>query len=235
MRNRLFTLLFIIIALNSCGILTTSSKYELKDGIYRSSRLHGNRVYVSVGSDTVTVYPVRRDDVYIVDTTKSNRYSKACIGKEGLTPKMRIYKSTLDIDVLTLPFKYRPSVSGFPNQLNTSFNGAFYLGYRTDRYSLSYHRMPLGDYKRVQHHYGYSVGAFTGIGATAMNPWVTQNNINVEYDGFIWLNGLAAIVAIQDVSFGLGIGIDLLQDRNRNVWIYQGKPWQGAAISLNLN
>jgi hypothetical protein len=45
---------------------------------------------------------------------------------------------SFDLDVLTILFKYRPGISNFPNQLNTKFNGAGYLGYRSDLYLLTY-------------------------------------------------------------------------------------------------
>lgn len=235
MHKLLLTLLAAILC-SGCGILSTSSKYELKDGIYRSDGFGGNRVYVSIADDSIIVFPINNVDAAIsADTAQSLSYRQAHDKEETIPPKVRIYKSSLDMDVLTMPFKYRPSVSNFPNQLNTSFNGAFYTGYRTDRYSLSYSQMPLGNYKRMERHYGYSIGAFTGVGATPMNPWVTLYNIDSEYDGFIWLNGIAAIIAIQNLSFGIGAGADLLLDRNRNVWIYHGKPWISAAIGLNLN
>ncbi len=151
------------------------------------------------------------------------------------TTKATYYKPSFDLDVLSIPFKYRPVARGFPRQLNTAFNGALYAGYRIDQYRLYYRRSPLGEYGRRISHYGYSGGLFAGIGATPMNPWVTNYAIDSEYDGLVVATGAAVIVAINTLSFGAGVGIDHLMDRNRAVWIYRNKPWIGFLFGLNLN
>jgi hypothetical protein len=90
-------------------------------------------------------------------------------------------------------------------------------------------------YKRRIQHYGYSYGAFLGMGATAMNPWVTGNNISDEYDGFVITKGVALNMAFNSFTFGLALGFDHLLDRNHSLWLYQGKPWTGVTLGLNLN
>ncbi len=59
--------------------------------------------------------------------------------------------------------------------------------------------------------------------------------IQLEYDGFIFMNGVAGIVAVNRLTFGLGIGLDILLDKNKSYWIYQHKPWIGLTVGLNLN
>ncbi len=68
-----------------------------------------------------------------------------------------------------------------------------------------------------------------------MSPHVTIERISQEYDGLIWSKGLAAIVGLNNVTAGVVLGWDHLLDRNRSLWIYQGKPWIGLAFGLNLN
>ena len=68
-----------------------------------------------------------------------------------------------------------------------------------------------------------------------MNPWVTENNISIEYDGVVWSKGLAGILAIDNFTIGLGLGWDYLTDANKKYWIYQNMPWLGLAFGLNLN
>ena len=79
------------------------------------------------------------------------------------------------------------------------------------------------------------MGAFTGLGASRMDPWVTQNAIDIEYDGLVNVSGIAAIIGLDKLSFALTLGVDHLLDKNRKVWIYQGKTWLGLGIGLNLN
>ncbi len=68
-----------------------------------------------------------------------------------------------------------------------------------------------------------------------MNPYVTNNQVNSEYDGLVIPNGLAAIVGINNLSVGILLGTDYLLDRNKRFWIYQGKPWVGLSVGLNIN
>lgn len=122
-----------------------------------------------------------------------------------------------------------------PRQFNTNLNGAVYLGYRTDIYGIDYRRSPLGTYEQRLNHFGFSGGLFTGLGGTALNPWVSFPAIDQEYDGFIWSKGVAGIVGFNNITAGLALGWDHLLDPNRKVWIYQSKPWLGLAFGLNLN
>ena len=94
-------------------------------------------------------------------------------------------QNTFDVDVLTIPFKFRPEVNGFPRQLSATFNAAVYLGYRSDIYNLSYKQTPLRIFKRNIIHYGYSFGLFTGIGTARIDEYVTNNAINIQYDGAV--------------------------------------------------
>jgi hypothetical protein len=84
-------------------------------------------------------------------------------------------------------------------------------------------------------HYGLSVGVLTGLGVTAVNPTTTQAMTEQEYDGIIWQNGVALIMGVNTFTFGLGVGLDKLLDANREIWIYQRKPWLGITLGLNLN
>ena len=76
---------------------------------------------------------------------------------------------------------------------------------------------------------------FSGLGNTAMTPSTTRNGIMTEYDGLILQKGVASIIAVNKLTLGLSIGFDNLLDQNKNVWIYQNKPWYGLMLGLNLN
>lgn len=149
--------------------------------------------------------------------------------------KYRFVSTSFDVDILTIACKFRPAVADFPKQLNTNFNGPVYIGYRLDNYYLNYRKTRIGSYKKDVTHLGYSIGIFNGVGATSMNPWVTTDAITSEYDGFIYGSGIAGIVGITNLTFGVGIGADHLLDKNRKYWLYQAKPWIGLVLGLNLN
>ena len=217
--------------LAGCGSLKSSSKYQLNDGFYKTriARQKNVPVYVRVHDDSIQVYwaPGRQPD-----TTRFDSYAPVGTGTSG---NLSLVQASFDLDVLTIPFKYRPAASGLPRQLNTNFNGAVYVGYRSDSYRILYRKTPLNRHHRQLRHYGYSAGLFAGLGATAMNLSVTDSQISSEYDGVVFSRGVAAIVAVDNVTFGLGFGFDYLLDENRKYWIYQNKPWIGLTLGLNLN
>jgi hypothetical protein len=126
-------------------------------------------------------------------------------------------------------------VESFPPQFNTTFNGAVYIGYRTDAYTLRYKATPLGVFKRSITHYGYSFGLFSGFGTARIDEYVTLNALSYEYDGLVNLSGFAAIIAIDKISAGLTLGVDHLLDKNSRVWVNNAKPWLGISLGLNLN
>ena len=148
--------------------------------------------------------------------------------------RLSLYRYTFDIDVLTVPFKVRPAVGNFPEQLNANFSAALYLGRRRDSYSIK--TDGAKNSKRLSiSGTGYGYGGFIGIGGVTMNPFVTNQMIDYEYDGFVLSGGLAGIYDAKKFNLGLALGADYLVDKNRNKWIYQGKPWLGILFGINLN
>jgi hypothetical protein len=83
--------------------------------------------------------------------------------------------------------------------------------------------------------FGYGLGFFGRLGATQMNHYVTNNNVQSEYDGVVFTKGIAGMIGIGDLTFGVAIGLDHLMDKNNKVWIYQAKVWTGFTVGLNLN
>lgn len=235
--NKTLPFLLLLTLFSSCRALKDSPKYKLTDGVYKTKE--GDRkvpVYVENAEDTVLVYRLGAN----WKTAKPDRkklkpqiYPGSAVDKEIAASKY--WKNTFDLDVLTIPFKYRPSTNSFTPQLSNHLNGALYLGYRKDTYELSYKSNPIGKVSQRVTHLGFSAGLATGIGVTPMNPWVTNDNINVEYDGFIWSKAICILMGVEKLNFGLALGIDHLLDKNRKYWIYQGKPYLGLTVGLNLN
>ena len=226
----------VIFFLASCSTLKDTSKYQLNDGFYKVKMSDGKmtKVYVLAGSDSIKAY--RKQDLSSkkIDTVKSTLILFPSQKPEKFTDHS-FRRTTFDFDVLTVLFKYRPSIKGFPPQFNATFNGAAYFGYRTDIYKLSYRSTPLGIFKRNVTHYGYSFGFFTGLGSARIDEYVTQNALSIEYDGLVNLSGFAAIIAIDKLTAGITVGADHLLDRNSSLWVNNGKPWIGLSIGLNIN
>lgn len=202
----------------SCGVIKITTKHNLADGPYRF-RHEGEKyrkVKIHVGDDTVAVFS--RDDAPV-----------------AVEPKTRyLLGNSFDIDVLVAPFKYRPVVQGTPRKLSSSFNGAVFMGYRWDRFKIEPYKNVFGSRRRT-HHSGFTLGAFGGIGSAQINPWTTNYRTNDEYDGFVVTHGAAALLAFRHITAGVAVGFDRLTDRDKDIWIYQGKPWYGLVVGLNLN
>lgn len=232
------TLVIILLLLSSCTSFKENAKYELNNGYYKAREEGGGdpRVYVYTNEDTLVAFPLVKQEGGIVLDTTGRAALAFPVRSSGVAPATyTLHEYSFDLDILAIPLKYRASTEGAPRQLNTQFNGAFYVGFRTDRYRISYEPTPLGIADREINHFGYSLGYFTGIGVEPINPWVTKDQYPGEYDGIAWMNGVAAMVGVNSFTFGLAVGIDHLLDGNRNIWIYQGKPWFGLTLGLNLN
>jgi hypothetical protein len=235
-RHNIPLICFFALLISSCKALNESSKHGFNEGFYKSRLFHKKlkRVYVVPGENEIKIYSEK--SLHKIDTALAVKIAFPADKKPLDFNEYLFRNSSPDISIISTFLKYRPSVSGFPNQLTTSiFNGAFFFGYRNDIYKLKYTENPLHDFKRNIRHYGFSVGVFAGLGTTPMNEFVTQGNIAIEYDGFENVTGLAAFLTIRKLNFGLTLGIDHLMDTNKDVWIYQGKPWAGLSIGLHLD
>jgi hypothetical protein len=221
--------------MESCETLKQSSKYQFNEGYYKV-RLenHVRKIYVLTGSDSIKAYRQADLAAKVIDTTTAILI--AFPSKKPVQYQSHSFRrNTFDIDVLSILFKYRPSVKGFPPQFNATFNGAGYFGYRTDVYNLSYSNTPMHLFRRIITHYGYSFGLFTGFGSARIDEFDTNNALSIEYDGLVNLSGVAIILAADKLTFGLTLGADHLLDKNAGVWINNGKAWFGLSIGLNLN
>ena len=223
--------------LNSCETLKHSAKRGFTEGFYRS-HLHLEKlrkVYVLPSDDVIKVFSTETMKKKIIDTSESLKIDFPADTKPLEFQTYFFRKNSFDLQAMTVLFRYRPALSNFPRQLTQSYNGAAYIGYRTDIYRLSYKKNPLQLYKRSITHYGFSVGAFSGIGSEGITEFNTPSAQPIEYDGIVSLSGIAAILAINKVSFGVALGADHLLDKNRKYWVNNDKPWIGLTISLNLN
>lgn len=202
----------------SCAGFKNAPKFELQNDYYffHQPGQKPARVFVNVKEDSIEV-------------TRLDQSVEVVGGVDEY-----FVKKTVDVDVMSIAFKYRPSSQDFPRQLNANFNGNVFLGYRIDRFWLDFKKTPAGMKKQL-YHKAITLGAFGGIGSTFISPWTTNNKITDEYDGFILSRGLAAMVGVNNLTVGVGLGWDYLADRDKSIWIYQNKPWVGVTIGLNVN
>jgi len=223
-----------VVAIGGCTAIEETSKHAMETGMYRVSSENNRHFYTVVEADSIALHPVTKTKSgWIADTTEGAIVHLNAI--DHYKQQIKFSNSSFDLDVMTILFKYRPYTAGFPNQLNTNFNAAEFIGYRTDYYILSYEKNPLNVYRQRINHFAYSLGGFVGLGATTINPFVGNNNIQTEYDGVVLTKGVCGLVGVGDFTFGAGVGFDNLLDKNRKFWVYENKPWVGFTIGFNIN
>ena len=238
MKVPLSFILLAYLGISGCGLLQKSAKYAFKDGYYtyeiEGSKVRSKKQYVVVGADSIKVYDPENLKGAKVDTVKAVSIAFPSKKKPLAFKNYEFRKKSIDLDIISVILKYRPPGSGFPNQLSNTWNGAFYVGFRSDVYKLSYEKNPLKVDERTVSHFGYSLGFFTGMGTSRVDPSVTLKRLDYEYDGFIGLLGIGGFIGINRVNFGLAFGYDYLFDGNKNAWIYHEKPWLGLTVGIAL-
>lgn len=222
MKNISVNIIYIIL-LSSCASIEQIHKNELSDGSYKQiDAIKNKSVQIENLNDTIAVYynAMQSINLPMYNSKQEN---------------IQFKKLSFDVDLITIPVKYRPSIKGIPNQLTTDINASIYLGIRNDLYKINYSKSISGLYKRKIHHVGFSIGSILGIGNTLVNEHYTSSQITNEYQGIVLSKGIAGIVAINNYTIGLSYGFDQLLDKNRLFWVYQQKPWLGLTLGLNIN
>lgn len=209
----------------SCAALKETARYEFVDDEYwyKQRPNEYQKVYVDgeLEEDVIDIYPLSPELAEELPEVLEN------------VDQYFIMKD-LHLNVLTIPFKLRPSVAGFPSQLNSNFNGEIFLGYRIDKFRRHFKNTPAG-YKDEMLHWGVSGGIFGGIGSSVIAPWTTSYQTMDEYNGLVVSRGVGILGAINRLNVGFAIGWDYLTDRDKDIWIHQNKIWYGLALGLNLN
>ena len=153
---------------------------------------------------------------------------------EEKSPWFRYQTTGLDIDLFTLPFKYRFKTADQPGQLEDKLNVGIHIGGRYDlgRYRTVYFRR---NHRSEISTFSLGLGGFFCVGPAKVDPFSTVGRLQDEYYGLGLNYGLATTLSVGGFSAGLALGLEQLADRNRHVWIYQHKPWLGVTFGLNLN
>jgi len=209
----------------SCAALKETARYEFIDEEYwyRQRPDKYQKVYVDpdLANDIIDIYPIRPELKDELPTVRENQ-------------DQYFVKKDLHLNITTIPFKLRPSIVGFPAQLNSNFNGELFLGYRIDKFRRHFKNTPAG-IKDEMLHWGVSGGIFGGIGSSVIAPWTTSYRTMDEYNGLVLSRGVGVLGAVNRLNVGFALGWDYLTDRDKSIWIHQNKIWYGLALGLNLN
>ncbi|MVM32478.1 hypothetical protein GO755_20715 [Spirosoma sp. HMF4905] len=153
---------------------------------------------------------------------------------DGKSPWFRYHFTSFDMDLVTIPFKYRLAQPGMVAQLTTNANAAVYLGLRYDQgyqRNVFYHHQQRSEIRS----FSVGIGGLLGLTAATVGPFSTTSQVTDEYEGACLSYGLATIFGYRAVTLGLAVGYDRLLDSNRSLWRYHQKNWFGITIGLNLN
>ena len=220
--------------LASCNTLEKASLHGLNSGYYtfEADTLKSRSVYLDVTDEKIYLYSLvkNKPDKKQVLTIPLLATTDSLVCK-----RMVFKKQSLDIDITSILFKYRPTVFGLPAQVTTDLNMALYVGWRNDCFKLQSKKDPLGRNNLKMRMSGYDFGFFAGPGATLISPFTTQNKRLDEYNGMIIQTGIAAFIESNMASFGLAAGYDYLMSSDRKIWIYTNKPWIGFVVGIALN
>jgi len=217
----------------SCNVVEKSSRHGFESGYYqlKSGNKKFEKVYADIAVDKVTVYPVSVNKL----STTALTTIPLIVSDSFCHFPLLFRKKSLDIDITSVLFKYRPAINGLQPQLSTDFNAALYAGRRHDSYRIKSTMNPIGKCQYEIINRGYDYGVFAGPGTTTINSFSTRNAITNEYDGMILQFGVAGFLESFVASFGIALGFDCLLSPDSNVWIYNNKPWVGFIVGIALN
>lgn len=191
------------------------------------------KIYLDLTEDSLIVYPVvGKEKSVLSDTSEIMAYKISSIRPGSNLYKSTFIKTSADVDLSTVIVKYRPAVANVQSQLNSNVNGILYAGFRKDFFRIKSHTSPLRDLNTFIRHTGFDFGLFAGIGITPVNPTVTMNRTTQEYDGIVFQKGISVFGTFETMSIGIALGFDNLLDNNKNIWIYNQKPWIGIVLGI---
>lgn len=153
---------------------------------------------------------------------------------EEKSPWFRYQTAGLDVDLFTLPFKYRFKTANQPGQLEDNLNLGIHVGGRYDlgRYRTVYFRR---NRRSEISTFSVGLGGFVCVGPAKVDPFSTLGRLQDEYFSLGVNYGFSTIISVRTFSVGLALGFEQVTDRNRDLWIYQHKPWLGVTFGVNLN
>jgi hypothetical protein len=223
----------VILLLNGCSILEKTSRHGFLSGFYHIETDPGvmKKVYLDISEDSITVYPVIKKAV--ADTPV---FGISLLPADTFRSyPEKFCKKSLDIDITTILFKFRPGRKGLPAQLTTDFNAAMYVGWRHDNYHLKSISNPGKEVHYETIGRGFDLGFIAGPGTTLVGPFSTKEVVINEYNGMIIQYGIAGFIESSVASFGISAGFDHLLSPDRKVWIYNKQPWIGFVVGIALN
>lgn len=123
---------------------------------------------------------------------------------------------TISYGALVTPFKFRPTKSLFTSNLN--LGSSVYFQYKLSK--------------------DWSHGVVVGISlsSVSLDSLSTNYKIKTNSDRPALTPSISYVLSCKNISFTLGIGADYINKTSviEQSWIFNGKPWIGFGIGINL-
>jgi len=134
--------LFVLLFLSSCASILDMPKYGFSEGFYNvktDQDIIKEKVFVDVFPDSVAIYQMNKvDGKKLVDLSQKTVVYLPEDRDHAHHQTLFFTKHTFDLDLLTIPVKYRFSEGDIPPQVNSAFGTSVYVGYRGDNYMMHY-------------------------------------------------------------------------------------------------
>lgn len=220
----------------SCASVGKVTRHDFDSGFYKlkTQKADPSKVYLNVIEDSILIYPLRNDgNKDFPDTSSFTGIRISKIRPGDYFYKSCFIKKSFDADLTSILFKYRHPRDDVPGQFSADLDFAVYIGIRKDLFKIISPVYPLKEEKSSIRQIGLNLGIFAGIGSTPVNPTVTNNLVNQEYDAMIFQKGVAGFISFGQMSLGLAVGFDNILDKSKSFWIYNQKPYLGLIITVS--
>lgn len=111
----IFFLFLIVISISSCRVLNNNPKTSLKDGIYTSQ--NKKAVFVELQNEDVLIYETSKSRTDSFEKVPA-KYGSSLLSDNSFIQEIKLSKNSLDLDLITVPIKFRLSQKNVPAQLN---------------------------------------------------------------------------------------------------------------------
>jgi hypothetical protein len=225
---------FVFVCLYSCTPTGLVARHEFGSGYYilKTEKSGLSKVYADVIDDSLILFQMKSGASDVVDTESGKGTLISSIKPDDELYGGRFIKSSVEVDLSTIPVKLRPSASGVPFQMNSNLNAMIYMGARKDFFLIKSLDSPVNGISSSVRQIGFDFGIFAGFGITAVNPSVTNGITSVEYDGIVFQKGIGAFFTVNYISVGITLGFDNLVSSDSKNWIYNNRPYLGLALGI---
>jgi hypothetical protein len=125
-------------------------------------------------------------------------------------------KWVISYGALIIPFKFRPTKTLFTNNLN--LGSSVYFQYQINK------------------NFSHGVVAGISLSSVTLDSLSTNFKIKTNTDRPAFTPSLSYVISYKNISFTTGLGVDLINKTSvvEKSWIFNGKPWIGFGIGINL-